>query len=89
VRAARPHLSREDLYREALLHSGLVTPSEIDEVMRLAEDSVDAWTAPGRNGLRLRELAHFLVVSKHLERGHAGSLVSFGAIVSAMVLPDL
>jgi hypothetical protein len=85
VRASRPELSRNDLYREVLLHCGAVSPDDVNRWLEDAEDSVDDWTAPGRAGLGLREVAHFLVVSRYRDQGRPGALVSFGAIVNALV----
>jgi hypothetical protein len=89
IRATEPLLTGDALYREVLRRAELVEPNRVDELMRLAEDSVDEWTAPGRHGLRLRELAHYVVLERYRELGHAGSVVSFGEIVNSMIAPDL
>ena len=85
VHASRPALTGTQLYREVLIHSGAVEAGDVDRWLRDAEDSVDEWTAPGRDELRLREVAHFLVVFRHQKQGHVGAAVSFAAIVDAMI----
>ena len=87
VRASKPDLSGPELYREVLLHSGAVDPAHVSRWLVDAEDSVDEWTAPGRHELGLREVAHFLVMSRHQDKGNPGSMVSFSAIVKEL-LPD-
>ncbi len=89
VRATQPQLTGEGLYREVLQRAGLVEPARVDEFIQLAEDSMDAWTAPGRDRLGLREIAHYVVLERYRERGHAGSIVSFGEIVNSMIAPHL
>jgi hypothetical protein len=89
VRATRPELSGAALYREVLLHSGAVEPSQVNRWLADAEDSVDEWTAPGRQRLGLREVAHFLVMSRYHAKGKPGARISFGAIVNALVPEDL
>lgn len=85
VRTAQPELTGEPLYRAVLLHSHTVDPEKVDEVLRDAEESVDAWTAGGRARLGFREVAHFVVMLRHRSEGHAGSLVSFRAIVNSLI----
>jgi hypothetical protein len=85
VHGSKPELTGTDLYREVLVHSGAVGADDVNRWLDDAEESVDEWTAPGRAELGLREVAHFLVVSRHRAKGHAGSLVSFASIVNAMV----
>jgi hypothetical protein len=87
IRAARPELSGTALYREVLLHSGSVDATQINRWLVDAEDSVDEWTAPGRQELGLREVAHFLVMSRYQHKGKPGATISFGAIVNALI-PD-
>jgi hypothetical protein len=85
VRASRPDLTGAELYCEVLVHSGAVQAADASRWLEDAEESVDEWTAPGRARLGLREVAHFLVVSRYREQGRPGALVSFGAIVNALV----
>jgi hypothetical protein len=89
VHASRPELAGVELYREVLLHSGAVDPAGVDRWLDDAEESVDEWTAPGRTGLGLREVAHFLVVSRYRDEGRPGAIVSFRAIVNALVAEHL
>jgi len=84
VRADKPQLSGTPLYRELLLHSGAVDATQVNRWLVDAEDSVDAWTAPGRE-LGLREVAHFLVMSRYQDKGKQGARVSFSAIVNALI----
>jgi hypothetical protein len=72
-----------------LLHSGAVESAQVNRWLVDAEDSVDEWTAPGRRGLGLREVAHFLVMSRYRDKGKPGAQVSFGAIVNALVPENL
>ena len=85
VAESRPELSGTALYREVLLHSRSVEPSQVNRWLIDAEDSVDNWTAPGRDGLGLREVAHFLVMSRYRDEGKPGATISFGAVVNALV----
>ena len=78
-------LSGKALYREVLLHTQQVESSRVDQILQQAEDSIDAWTAPGRNGLGFREVAHFFVMLKHIEAGHKGTVVSYGEIVDTLI----
>ena len=89
VRASQPDLSGTALYREVLLHSGTVEPAQVNRWLSDAEDSVDEWTAPGRKGLGLREVAHFLVMSHHQAKGRPGARISFGALVNSLVPEEL
>ena len=41
VRATKPALSGSELYREVLVHSGAVEPSQVNRWLADAEDSVD------------------------------------------------
>lgn len=85
VRRAKPDLVGGALYREVLLCPADVDSSEIDEVLSQAKNSVDEWTAPGREGLGFRELVHFLIVSSYETTDDVGSVVSFRDIVDALV----
>ena len=89
VRAENPSLEGEALYRKVLLRSGYVTPDQIDDMLSQADDSVDEWTAPGRQKLGFRELVHFLVMQRFLASGQVGSVVSFGEIVNSPVPAEL
>jgi hypothetical protein len=89
VRADKPQLYGTALYREVLLHSGAVDAIHVNRWLVDAEDSVDEWTAPGRSGLGLREVAHFLVMSRYRDKGKPGATVSFGAIVKALIPENL
>lgn len=89
VSAQNPDLSGKDLYREVLLHSQQVPPSVVDKILRQAEDSVDEWTAPGREGLGFREVVHFLVLSQYVAAGHVGTIVSFREMVDLLVPADI
>ena len=85
IHAAKPELSGTALYREVLLHSGAVDANHLNRWLVDAEDSIDQWTAPGRHELGLREVAHFLVMSRYQDEGKPGATVSFGAIVNALI----
>ena len=89
VSAEKPGLSGEELYREVLLHTQQVDPSRVNEILRQAEDSVDEWTAPGRDGVGFRELVHFFVMSQYLAAGNVGTVVSFGEIVDSLIPANL
>lgn len=89
VRARKPDLSGSALYREVLLHSGTVEPTQVSRWLVDAEDSVDEWTAPGRHELGLREVAHFLVMSRYQDKGKPGATISFGAIVNSLIPENL
>jgi hypothetical protein len=89
IRATKPDLSGRALYREVLLHSGSVDETQVNSWLVDAEGSVDEWTAPGRHGLGLREVAHFLVMSRYRDKGQPGARVSFGAIVKRLIPENL
>jgi hypothetical protein len=89
VSAEKPDLSNQALYREVLLHTQQVDPPDVGRVLKQAEDSVDAWTAYGREGLGLREVAHFFVMTQHQAAGHKGTVVSFGEIVNSLIPENL
>lgn len=89
VSASNPGLTGKALYREILLHTRQVDQPQVDQVLRQAEDSVDEWTAPGREGLGFRELVHFVVISQYLTAGNAGTAISFRDIVHLLIPADL
>ncbi len=89
VTAKNPDLSGDPLYREILLHTGLVEPASVDKVLWQAEDSIDLWTTRAKTGLGLREVAHFVVMSRYLKAGNLGTVVSFKEIVYSMISADL
>jgi hypothetical protein len=89
VSAEKPDLSNQALYREVLLHTQQVDPPDVGRVLKQAENSVDAWTANGREGLGLREVAHFFVMTQHQAAGHKGTVVSFGEIVNSLIPENL
>lgn len=78
-------LAGKQLYREVLLHTKHIDPSSVDHILWQAENSVDDWTAPGREGLGFRELVHFLIHTKYDDRGRNGSIVSFASLVNTLV----
>jgi len=86
---ARPDLSGKALYKEILRHTGQVDEVHLDEMLRQAEHSVDEWTAPGRTGLRFREVVHYFVFSKYISAGNRGTIVSLRSIVDTLVPPDI
>lgn len=85
VSAARPDLSGRALYREVLLRTERVDEMCVDTILREAEDSIDEWTAPGREELRFREVVHYFVFSQYLASGHQGTVISLRDIVDALV----
>jgi hypothetical protein len=89
VAAAKPELGGQALYREVLLHSREIEPSRVDEIIDLAEDSIDEWTAPGRDGLGFREVVHFLVLTEYQRAGNVGTIVPFGEIVNDLIPENL
>ena len=89
VSAQNPDLSGKALYREVLLHSQQVDPSFVDQILRQAEDSVDEWTAFGRETLGFREVVHFFVFSQYVAAGHVGTVVSFREIVDLLIPADM
>ena len=88
VSAEKPGLSGKALYREVLLHEQ-VEPLRVDQILRQAEDSIDEWTAHGRDGLGFREVAHYFVMSQHQAAGYVGTVVSFRGIVNSLIPADL
>ena len=88
VRARNPDLSGQPLYREVLLESGLVEPSQVDDVLWQAEDSIDEWTTHSSKELGFREVVHFVVLSRYQAAGNVGTVVSFKQIVYSLVPAD-
>ena len=89
VSASNPGLSGEPLYREVLLHTDLVDPSQVDEILWQAEDSIDEWTTDSSKRLGLRQVAHFVVYSQYLAAGNLGTVISFKDVVYSMIPADL
>ena len=89
VSADNPDLSDKALYREVLLHTQQVDPLRVDQLLLQAEDSIDEWTAPGRDELGFREIAHFFVLTQYQATGHKGTVVSFGEIVDSLIPAEL
>lgn len=85
----KPGLSGNAFYREVLLHTKLVDSSDIDQLLWDAEDSIDEWTANATDALRLRQVAHFLIMSQHKESGHVGTVVSVKEIVYSLIPEDM
>lgn len=89
VSGENPDISKNALYRKALLHSQQVDSSRIDQVLRQAEDSVDLWTTTAAEGFGFRQVVHFIVMSRYREAGHTGSVVSFREIVYSLIPANL
>lgn len=89
VSAENPELSDKALYREVLLHTKQVDQSRVDQILQQAEASIDEWTAPSRDELGFREVAHFLIMLQHQAAGYEGAIVSFGHIVDSLIPADL
>ncbi len=89
VSAENPGLSGAPLYREVLLHTNLVDPTHVDEILSQAEDSIDVWTTHSRMRLGLRQVAHFVALSQYRVAGNAGTVVSFKKIVYSLIPADL
>jgi hypothetical protein len=89
VTAENSGLSGQPLYREVLLHSNLVDPSHVDELLWQAEDSIDEWTTHSGKRLGFRQVAHFVLVSQYRAPGNLGSVVSFKEIVYSMIPAEL
>lgn len=89
ISTKNPGLSGEPLYREILLHTNLVDPSHVDEILWQAEDSIDEWTTHSNKGLGLRQVAHFVVLSQYRAAGNVGAVVSFKEIVYSLISADL
>ena len=89
ISARNPELSGKSLYREVLLHTDLIDPSNVDEILWQAEDSIDDWTTHSIKGLGFRQVAHFVVLSRYRAAGNLGAVVSFKEIVYSMISADL
>ena len=89
VSAQKPDMSGRALYREVLLHTQQVEASFVDQILQQAEDSVDEWTAPGREGLGFREVVHYFVLSQYVSAGHVGTIVSFREVVDSLIPADM
>ena len=89
VSAENPDLSDKALYREVLLHTQQVEQSHVDQLLQQAEDSIDQWTASGRDRLGFREIAHFFVLTQYLATGHKGTVVSFELVVNSLIPAEL
>jgi len=89
ISAENPDLSGVALYREVLLHADLVDPSDIDEIIWQADDSIDEWTAHSKTRLGLRQVAHFVALSQYRAAGNAGTVVSFKEIVYSLIPADM
>ncbi len=89
VIAKNPGVSGEPLYKEVLLHTKLVDPSRVDDILWQAEDSIDEWTTGSKKGLGFREVAHFLALSQYRAAGNIGTVVSFKEIVYSLIPADL
>jgi hypothetical protein len=89
ITAKNPNLTGEALYREVLLHTSLVDPSHVDKILWQADDSIDEWTAHSKKRLGLRQVAHFVVMSRYRAAGKLGAIVSFKEIVYSMIPADL
>jgi len=85
VSAENPDLSGKALYREILLRTQQIDPLRVDLMLQQAEDSIDQWTAGGRDGLGFREVAHFFALNQYLATGQKGTVVSFDQIVNSLV----
>jgi len=89
VSVENPDLSGDALYRKVLLHTKQVDPSDIDQLLWQAEDSVDEWTSGSMDGLKFRQIAHFLIMSQYKATGQVGTVVSFRKIVYSLIPTDL
>ncbi len=89
VSAENPDLSGRALYREILLRTQQIDPLLVDQMLQQAEDSIDRWTASGRDGLGFREVAHYFTLSLYQSTGRKGTVVSFGQIVNSLIPENL
>ena len=89
IRAENPTLTGEPLYKEVLLHTNMVDPTQVDEILSQAEDSIDEWTTHSRTRLGLRQVAHFVALSQYRVAGNIGTVVSFKKIVYSLIPEDL
>jgi hypothetical protein len=63
VAAEQPALSREALYREVVMRRVRCTDLQADDIIDSARDSYAEW--PVRRALRLRDVAHYLIVCEY------------------------
>lgn len=89
TKTENPDLSGKALYKEVLLLTRQVDESRADQILRRAEESMDEWTAPGRNELGFREVVHCFILSQYLAAGHRGTVVSLREIVDVMVPAEI
>lgn len=89
ISASHPDLSGKALYREVLLHTKMVDPSEVDKTLSQAEDSAAEWGAYANDGLGFRQVVHFVVTSQYRETGNEGTVVSFRDIVYSLIPASL
>lgn len=89
VSAENPGLSGKALYREVLLHAHQIDPLLVDQILQQAEDSIDQWTASGRDALGFREVVHFFALTQYQATGHQGTVVSFEQIVNSLIPANL
>ena len=89
VSAEKPELTGKALYREVLLHTQQVDPSRVDQVLLQAGDSYDDWSDRDRDGLVFRQVVHCFVMSRYLEAGHGGTVISFRDIVCSLIPANL
>ncbi|HPG28083.1 MAG TPA: hypothetical protein PLW10_20790 [Myxococcota bacterium] len=89
LRAEQPHLSGRPLYRAVLIEVSKVEPSEADEILRCAEQSLDDWTNPDARPLGLREVLHFIVLTQHVRERRAGTAVDLDLLLRRLVPDDL
>ncbi len=89
VSVEKPGLSGNAFYREVLLHAQQVDPSDVDQLLWQAEDSIDEWTSGATDRLEFRQIAHFLIMSQYKATGHVGTVISFREIVYSLIPADL
>ena len=89
VSEENPDLSGKALYREILLRTQQIDPLLVDRMLQQAEDSIDQWTASGRDGLGFREVAHFFALTQYQATGQKGTVVSFEQIVNSLIPANL
>ena len=77
VSEERPLLQPEARYREVVLRRVHCTEMQADELLECARDSYAEW--PVRRALRLRDVAHFLVVCEYCAT-HEGAEWVLGAL---------
>jgi hypothetical protein len=89
IRARAPELTGASLYAEVLMHSRLVEPSRVGEMISQAEDSIDEWTTHKNKALGFREVVHFVLLSQFQGGSELGPVISFKNIVYSLVPADL